>query len=217
LAVILTVALAAPMAHADLLSPWHYIKNYNIGIDVGETVDTASLGFVVDSGLYSDSECDRLENGDVRCNHAYQSYQDGFGLFFEQPFKRKGFWHFNYDIDLDLRVVDDKMSYVGEQDPSRIPVQDLRVHLYSLVALPNIEIGITPKDYPDILLSIGPAGELVWGSVNVNNSRHVVSPRGVFRRSAVTSIFSYQQLELVFWRFGKGAASISYWRLAGDD
>jgi hypothetical protein len=207
----------ASSAYADLLSPWHYIKNYNLGVDVGETVDTADVGFDVNSGLYNDPECEPGSNGDVHCIHTYESHQDGFGLFLEQPFKRKGFWHFDYDLNLDVRVVDDKLSYVGEQSPCRVPIQDLRIHLYSLVALPNVKFGITPKNFPDILFSIGPAGELVWGSVNVNNSRHVVSPRGVFRRSSVTNIFSYQQAELVFWRFGKGSASLSWWRIYGDD
>ena len=91
---IIIFSLLASEANADLLSPWHYVRNYNLGVDIGETTDYASLEFEVDPGVYRDESCTERSNNNVVCEHAFVSNSDGFGVFFEQPFKKKGFWHF---------------------------------------------------------------------------------------------------------------------------
>ena len=50
-------------AHASILSPWNYIKQYQLGIDVGTTSDTATFNFDIDPATYSDTEnCTSIED-----------------------------------------------------------------------------------------------------------------------------------------------------------
>lgn len=204
-------------AQADLLSPWHYIKNYQLGFDVGERRDSAEIGFDINRNTYNDADCEVLDNNLVHCAHEFENDSSGYGVFIEQPFKRRGLWHFDYDISFDLRILDSKLVYSGDKDPSRVPVKDMRLHLYSLIAMPYVTVGITPKDYPELLFSLGPNGEMVWGSVNINDTRYQIAERGVFRRSSVRSLLSFMQLNLVLKRFGNGYFALTMSQIRGDD
>ena len=216
LMILILVGTSVP-AQADLLSPWHYIKNYQLGFDVGERRDSAEIGFDINRGNYSDVNCEPLPNNQVHCVHKFENNSSGYGVFIEQPFKRRGLWHFDYDISFDLRILDSKLHYSGERDQNKVPVNDMRLHLYSLIAMPYVTLGITPKDYPELLFSLGPTGEMVWGSVNINDTRYQTAERGVFRRSSVRSLLSYMQLNLVLRRFGKGYFALTMSQIRGDD
>jgi hypothetical protein len=220
----LLVFCQSSQAFADLLSPWHYIKNYQLGFDVGERRDSAQLGFEIDRNTYYDETCSPVENSRnlVRCVHEFEDDHSGYGIFIEQPFKRRGLWHFDYDISFDLRIVDAKLTpvrqaQIEQKAEKNIPVRDVRLHLYSLVALPYVTLGITPEKWPELLVSLGPTGEMVWGSVNINDTRYQTAERGVFRRSSVSSILSYMQLNLVLRRFGKGYIGLTMSHTQGDD
>lgn len=210
-------------ARADLLSPWHYIKNYQLGFDVGERRDSARLGFDVNRSIYYDETCLPVQQtAHVRCEHEFENSTSGYGIFIEQPFKRHGLWHFDYDLAFDLRIIDSKLSPVRAAEKEKhadknIPVRDVRLHLYSLVALPYITVGITPQKFPELLLSIGPTGEVIWGSININGTRYQTAERGVFRRSSVSSIMSHMQINLILKRFGKGYFGITMSHMEGDD
>lgn len=204
-------------ALADLLSPWHYIRNYQLGFDVGERRDSAEIGFDINRNTYNDENCEPLDNNQVHCNHEFGNDTSGYGIFIEQPFKRRGLWHFDYDVSFDLRIVDSKLHYSGDRDATKVPVKDMRLHLYSLIAMPYVTVGLTPKSYPEILFSLGPTGEMVWGSVNINDTRYQIAERGVFRRSSVQSLLSYMQINLVLKRFDKGYFALTMSRTQGDD
>jgi len=226
LVLILVIFLLWPSdeAFASLLSPWHYIKNYHLGFDVGERSDLAHFGFEISQDTYFDETCEPVRGSvrRVRCVHDFEDSSSGFGIFIEQPFKRRGFWHFDYDLAFDLRIVDSKLHPVrgdqgGKLTGKDIPVKDVYLHLYSLVAIPYLTVGVTPLRWPELLLSFGPTGEAVWGSVNINDTRYQIAERGVFRRSAVGSFLSHLQLNLILKRFGKGYFGITSSQTKGDD
>ncbi|SMF43960.1 hypothetical protein SAMN06296036_113115 [Pseudobacteriovorax antillogorgiicola] len=201
------VVLAWPaVAWADLLSPLKFFLDYQLGIEVGDTTDSASLRyFQAEDGPHVDSDsCDRVGESPEKtfeCEIEFEQRVSNFSLFIEHPFKRRGFWHLDWDLGLSFKWLNGEFE-AKDQLPSNSPVQSIELNLYSINVRPYVTVGITPKDsWPDLLLSLGFVGEAIFGSYKFDDQSFDTDP--VMRRTRVLSI-SYFELQLVFFRFGKG-------------
>lgn len=211
-------------AHASILSPWNYIKQYQLGIDVGTTSDTATFNFDIDPATYSDTEnCKASERnaGLNTCNLTFAKPQSSnYGVFLEQPFKRKGFWHIDWDISFAFRSFSGEFSYGEDEteearvDPDSLPIKDVVLNYYGITSRLYLTFGITPKTWPEILISVGPTGEVFGGNASFNGKDY--KEKVTIRRSQVLG-FSYVSLDIVFWRFGKGYFGFTMWNHQGKD
>ncbi len=238
LSVLLLQILLPLRAQADLLSPWRYIKNYQWGLELGDNDDRATIAFDQKSEKNQDqdacvasSNSHSIENPqDVQttthCEVQFQRSGNGYGIFLQQPFKRSGFWHFDYDIGLSFRAIDGTMTLQDNQFDAdsrwQNPIDDLSLHLFSIVLKPQITFGVTPTHYPELLFSFGPTIDVMWGSINMNSERYQTPAIGLYRRSGLyvdPRFFYYAnfQTEVVLRRIGKGWISFSMWTLAGED
>ncbi len=199
-------------AYADLLSPWKFLLDYQLGLEVGETTDTAVFIYHQPAnGSYVDTNnCETINDGAervYRCQQNFSKQDSNFGLFIEHPFKRQGLWHLDWDIGISLKALNGSFEPDVENGVNGA-LDSLRLNLYSLNAQPFITFGITPqKLWPDILVSLGTTGEMLLGSYQLDGQSYQLdSP--VIRRSKVLS-FSYWRLQIVFWRFAKGYLALN--------
>ena len=189
---------------------WDYLKNYKLGVENSFTNDVATVFYDVDPGVYNDAKyCtqDNVHPNKSRCHYSIPAdSQSGLGLFLQQAFRRKGLWHYEFDLSLSFRSMHEGMKHPEPKSP----LQEVNFDLYGLFFKPHFTFGITPKSiFPDFLVSLGPSAQVYWGSTVINSTAHHTGARGVWRRSKVLSVLSYGELELVLWRFAReGALSL---------
>ena len=202
----LGLGLSSP-ALAGLLTPLEFLLDYQLGLEVGDTTDTATFMYhqPVDGAYIDDNQCETINDGPervYRCQQNFIKRDSNFGLFIEHPFKRQGFWHLDWDIGFSLKA----LSGTFEPEDENVvngALDSLQLNLYSVNAQPFVTFGITPKSlWPDVLVSLGTTGELLIGSYQLNGQRYRLSSP-VLRRSRVLSL-SYWRVQVVFWRFAKG-------------
>jgi hypothetical protein len=195
------------MAFADLLTPIEFLLDYNVGLEVGDTNDTvAFLYHQPEDGSYRDAKiCEstgKAGRESLVCQLDFVQRDSNFSVFIEHPFERQGFWHLDWDVGISLKHLSGEFKSETTL-PSNAPVKQMTLNMFSLNARPYVTFGITPKEFwPDLLLSLGTTGEALFGSFELDDQRYHLKS-GVFRRSRVLS-FAFWELQVVFWRFGKG-------------
>ena len=185
----------------------NYLKNYKLGIENGFTNDVATVSYDVSPGVFNrKGSCnpDPSHSDKVRCfSNIPADSQSGLGLFLQQAFKRKGFWHYDFDLGLSFRSMHEGMSMPQDDGP----LKKVKFDLYGLFFKPHVTVGITPQAFfPDVLVSLGPSAQVYWGTTTIDNDTHNTGLHGVWRRSQLINFFSYTELELVVWRFAKNGA-----------
>lgn len=218
LLLIVMFALTANISLGSILTPWKYIKQYQLGIDVGETSDRAVFGFDIHPTIYNDTENCTLSdeaNGMNTCSLTFNKSSSNYGIFLEQPFKRKGFWHVDWDISFALRSFSGDFEAPENVEKTTLPIQDVSLNYYGATTRLYATVGMTPKKWPEILISFGPTGEVFGGSAEFNGKKYPT--KYTIRRSQVLNLFSYYSLDIVFLRFGKGYFGFTVSQHEGKD
>jgi hypothetical protein len=196
-----------------------YLKQYEVGIDYENSYDSVDASYLTSkpgAGVTKGCVDAPAYQGKERCTVAMTGgSSSGFGLFLQQAFKRQGNFYFNADIGFGVRYLNGEASSadLAQAKANNLPLKQLSFSLAALVIKPYLTVGITPASkYPDLLLSFGPAAQLAVGKVSVDGQTQDV---GMATSSETLNAFF--QLEVVLWRFGKGALSLFHAAdLSGD-
>ncbi len=134
------------------------------------------------------------------CNHDLRPVvTSGWGILLQHPFRRQGLLNFNYDIGFSIKALQSEVS--NEKYPN-LTLKNIQANLYGASIPLYLQLGITPENYfPDLLIRFGPAVQLLFGTVSVNDDEQWV---GIFDSS---KLIGFSEIELVFIRFGEGAFS----------
>ena len=209
--------LIAGYVQGSILAPWKYIKQYQLGIDVGDIDDRATFSFDIEPGIFSDERfCESSERnlGLNKCDLVFQKKSSNYGIYLEQPFKRSGFWHLDWDVSFALRTFSGEFAVEEGVEPNELPIKDVLLDYYGITARLYVTFGITPKKWPEVLVSIGPTGEIFGGRASFNGKSF--PNQFTIRRSRVLGI-PYYSVDIVFWRFGKGYFGFTGWIHEGKD
>ncbi|MFW7378495.1 MAG: hypothetical protein ACOH5I_06805 [Oligoflexus sp.] len=187
---------------------WQYLQQYQLGIEYSQSFDRVRLEYATDLDLSERDDCVFSEDNpdELRCRIDMQAGQSsGYGIFLSQAFERQGDFHLTFDLGFNIRYLDGVLAKERSEllQENGLPLNKASFSLVSLIALPYIQFGYTPLTrFPDILVSIGPAFQTALGQVQINDEKRDVVV-------ALTSgVIGYVELELVLWRFGKGAFSL---------
>ena len=210
LAVGLMLLPAAP-AQAFFAEIASYLAGYQYGIDYTSSFDYIDASYEIDKPQATPTDnCTSESNHPTKqiCTATMRGGGgSGYGIVITQQFKRQGLFYFRPDIGFGLRYLEGARSSKDlERDRSvGLPLRQLKFNLGAAVIKPYIQFGITPADtWPDLLISLGPAAQMAFGNVTVNGKKENVAVV-----SSSNSIFTgFVALEIVFWRFGRGALSV---------
>ncbi len=205
---VLTILLFASTPETEsnggtLQSIKKYFLNYRLGIDVTSETNITDVSYKYDSGVPLDpARCENKGSGTFLCSgHAENPAHVSAGIFVEQPFERKGFWHFDFDFAFAIRHAEiEKQTFTNDTDvaPSGYAGPPLRRFGYSLVGvntLSYVEFGIAPeKYYPDLLFDFGMGLQTLWGKIYLNDY--------TFKQPLI-NFLAYGEINLVFIRWGK--------------
>ena len=199
-----------------------YIKKYNVGLVFINEKDSAEIEFLVDTNQNSiDSSVtncgtatsDRYRRCMVnfstdRSGGFGSEYFGGVGITFQQPFERQGDLYLNWDVSVSIQSI--KGEWQASEDPNLFSgLSNLSYSLYGIYLKPYIQLGWTPKVWPDFLISFGPLLSGVAGSVAING----VERDAAFAQSTQVSDVqvpwaqAFFEVEVVFFRIGEGAFS----------
>ena len=196
-------------AHAFFSEIWGYVKQYELGIDYENSGTTVAATYEVNkAGATPTSSCVDLAGKPTKqtCSVTMTAgNSSGFGLFFQQAFKRQGLFYFRPDIGFGVRFLGGGLTAAEKQKElaNNLPLTELDFHLAAFIIKPYIQFGITPaRTWPDLLISLGPAGQVSLGQVSVNNKKENV----VVATTSQNYLSGFLEIELVVLRFGKGGA-----------
>lgn len=209
------VVLSFTLSDALHASVIDYVSKYRIGIDLINSSDEATVHYDRNRATIIPKNCVQKSDDPTKMTCSVNlsagsgkgflsEYLHGFGIFFQQPFKRQGFFYFNYDIGFGIKML--RGSFTSENDALYSPLKNISFQMYGGVAYPYIQFGITPQQtWPDILLSIGPMAQFYVGQVTVNNeSKTVAMAQGSKIGKGLSWLQAFFEVEIVFWRFGDG-------------
>jgi hypothetical protein len=187
-----------------------YVKSYNLGLNLIGAAEFARVSYDSTSpNSRGKSNC-QVEGSSTRCTVATQNggrakNLGGVGFFIEHPFDQKGksfFWQ--VDLSFAIQVLDGQyVKPAGAVLDNTL--QSLRYSLRGFQVKPYVRVGLTPSGLPDFMVTAGPVGTLLAGTVTINDQKEKVnfiqrSKVGLFKAAHIT-------LEAVFWRHGEGALS----------
>ena len=190
-----------------------YVKSYNLGLNLIGAAEFARVSYDSSSSTSQGKSNCEAQSSSSRCTVAAQSGGQsktlgGVGFFVEHPFEQKGqnfFWQ--VDLSFALQILDGQ--YIkpakGEVDDT---LQNLSYSLRGFQVKPYVRVGWTPSGLPDLILTAGPVGTLLAGTVTINDQKEKVS----FLQRSKVSLFkaAHVTFEAVFLRHGEGAFSL-YW------
>ncbi|MEI8027569.1 MAG: hypothetical protein WCI18_14575 [Pseudomonadota bacterium] len=190
-----------------------YVKSYNLGLNLIGAAEFARVSY--DSTAPSSqgkSNCE-AQASSSSCTVAAQSggrskTLGGVGFFVEHPFEQKGqnfFWQ--ADLSFALQILDGQYIKPANGDLDDT-LQSLSYSLRGFQVKPYVRVGWTPNGLPDLILTAGPVGTLLAGTVTINDQKEKVS----FLQRSKVSLFkaAHVTFEAVFLRHGDGAFSL-YW------
>lgn len=218
--ILLMMVFYTHSSSASILSPWRYLMQYQLGIDVGETNDIANFNFDAHESDYNHADfCEDKEDFPElnECSIPFTQKSSNFGVFLEQPFKRQGLWHLDWDISFALRSFTGKFKREEDtpEEAAALPIRDVNLNYYGIGSRIYVTLGITPKKWPELLVSLGPTGEAMFGSAEFNDEEF--KSESAIRRSRIGELGSYISIDLVFFRFKKGYAGLVFWRHSGQN
>jgi hypothetical protein len=199
-------AFFSPSASAAPRSPGGWLSDYRLGIDSSSSRDTMTVVYRTDALLLEPPDsCAHVSSSDelhprMDCSvDLVAGESQGYGIFFERAFRRQGFFYLNADIGFGLRALQGMLPQ--DQIDNELPMRRLSFFLYGGIIKPYVQFGITPAHvFPDLLFSIGPALQVLVGSVEINSD---IS----WTAMANGGVLGVMMAELVVWRFGDGALS----------
>jgi hypothetical protein len=187
-----------------------YVKQYQIGIDYSNSIDTVKLTYDTDAAGGTPSSCKAVEGNAAKKECSVDMVaggSSGFGLFLQRAFKKQGFWYFDYDLGFGARYLSGGIEKKNESLQG-LPLKQAKFSLLSLVGKPYIQFGITPDRFPDILLSVGPAIQVAMGNVSINDQSEKVVTGTSSYQGPMSLWHGFFELEIVLKRFGEGAFSV---------
>jgi hypothetical protein len=209
---IISILLTLPTAASA--GVWDYVKEYQLGFDYALSVDKVDATYdTEDTGANRPESCEKNEEntGKMSCTVQMEGgrsngYVRGWGIFLQPAFKRQGDIYFNWDIGFGARYLSGEMTdeQVGKQETAGLPLEQMSFSMASLLIKPYVQFGVTPaKKWPDILVSLGPAAQILVGKVKVNDQEE----NAAMAATSSGVINGFFELEIVVWRFGDGALS----------
>ena len=203
-------------ALASIISPWKYLMQYQLGIELGDTTDRVSLVFEPSENSYSNDKFCSNEDEKTICKIPYQQRSSNYGFFLQQPFERQGLWYINWDVSLGLKFLSGDYKLAEDDEGENVPYSQISMNALSFTIYPYIVFGITPKSFwPDLLISFSPVvGEAVFGNAKIGDDEFDFK-NGVFRRTQMLSIPTID-FDLILVRFGDGYFGLHYSNLVVD-
>jgi hypothetical protein len=205
---LLAAALRANVAHAGVIqSTVDYFKQFHVGLDLSTYQSSLHLRYSTDSDKANDASCSQ----EGSTNHCHLDIADesnrghDYGIFIQQPFKRKGWIHYDFDLGGSLRYLSGR---VRDSDLKGEHPFDKISYGYAMIEMrPYVQLGLTPPNWlPDLLFSLGPAAYYAYGKFAVDDEDYWTKGLGAIGRSSITAFFSFFEMELVVWRFGTNGA-----------
>lgn len=207
-----------------------YFADYNLGFNSIRTSDSITVSYKFSDPNLWGPNCERKSyDAELVCKislgqagRGFLAEQfGGFGIFFQQPFKRTGLFYLSGELGFGF------VSAAGELSSEEISrtgvgqyLTEMSYSFYGIRAKPYLQFGITPDNFiPDILFSVGPVFQFFGGSTSINNQkRNVFIAQGSRLFSGVNPLnYAYLELEIVFYRFKDGAFSLYSSRAAQSD
>ena len=181
----------------------HPLLGYQLGLEVGSQSGSITISYDTPSELPLDPGKCELKGDVYRCAETVQIDPSvGPAIFLSQAFERKGFWHFDLDIDVIFRKLETKektfqepidVAPSGYKSP---PLKYFRTSLYGVNTDAYVEFGITPKNHwPDLIFEIGVGIQPMYGQFYLNNEK--IS-------ALMLNSLIFVEGDLVVWRFGDG-------------
>lgn len=202
------VALESP-ALALVNDVWDYVKQSQLGIDYSNSIDRVDLSYEVPTAGVIPGSCKVTSDGESkRCSvKMLGGFSNGWGLFLQPPFRKQGYFYFDWDVGLGLRYLNGALQN-GDRNLDGLPLSDARFSLLAAVIRPYIQFGVTPEGLPDLLISVGPALQVALGTVTINGEREVVMAGTSSFTGPLSLIQGFFAIETVVYRFGDGAFSL---------
>jgi len=195
-------------AHAGIIqNTVEYFRQFHVGIDLSTYHSALQLSYATDSNKAIGTDCTQQGNTknchlniDDDSNRGYD-----YGLFIQQPFKRKGWIHYNFDLGASLRYLS---GHVRDSElKGEHPFEKISYNYAMVEVRPYFQFGLTPPNWiPDLIFSLGPAGYYAYGKFSLDDEDYWTTGLGAVGRSSVTAFFSYFEMELVVWRFASDGA-----------
>lgn len=188
----------------------NYVKQYQVGVDYSNSVDTLQLTYDAEAATAPSSKCTvDLDNpSKKKCSASMLAgSSSGFGIFLQRAFKKQGFWYFDYDIGFGARYLSGQLPKEYE-DQTDVPLKNAKFSLLTFIGKPYIQFGVTPDRWPDLLISLGPVAQIGTGTMTINDKTENVVV-GTSSYSGPMSLWhGFLEIEIVLKRFGEGAFSV---------
>lgn len=188
---------------------WDYVKRSQLGVDYSNSIDRVDLSYEVPTAGVIPGSCKvTSDGGSKRCSvKMLGGFSNGWGVFLQPPFKRQGYFYFDWDVGLGVRYLNGALQD-EDRNVDGLPLSDAKFSLLAAVIRPYIQFGVTPEGLPDLLISVGPALQVALGTVTINGEREVVMAGTSSFTGPLSLIQGFFAIETVVYRFGDGAFSL---------
>lgn len=188
---------------------YSYVNKYQVGIDYSNSTDRVDLSYDMAAASSLPDTCQLVEGDSSRqrCQVGmFGGSSNGWGVFLQPAFKKQGFFYGSWDVSFGARYLSGELP-AKERALSGLPLRNASFSLGAVVMKPYVEFGITPERWPDILISMGPAVQVAYGTVNLNDQPEKVLVGTSSVTGPMSLIHGFFGLEIVLRRFGEGAFS----------
>jgi hypothetical protein len=143
--------------------------------------------------------------GEWNCSASLNSKSAaGWGLYVQKPFRRQGWFYFDWESSVSLRYVESQLSLSANTAPQ--PLHDFRATMVGLNGAYYGRAGFTPPAYfPDVFLTAGLSSSLTGGEIRVNNDYEPT-----FFWNPIGINFGFELVLLRFWNDGELGLMFSF-------
>ena len=205
----LGVLVYSTPSHAFFSEIYNYLNHYQVGADYANSTDRVDLSYETAATGHVPDTC-QLMDGDLsrqRCQVGMLGgHRTGWGLFLQPAFKKQGFFYANFDVGFQARYLRGEIPAKDRDQPGLL-LRNASFSLGAVLMKPYLQFGITPERFPDVLISMGPAIQLAYGTVILNDDEERVLVGTSSVTGPMSLIFGFFALEFVVKRFGDGAVS----------
>jgi hypothetical protein len=198
------------------------VSRYRVGVDYSLQMNAAIISYDAPAPKTGTPLACKAGDAGSGTNHCiaalFPTAGTGWGMFIQKRFERQGWAYFDFGVNGGVRTLqtslmkqfDQVIANGGTLDPSASPSVDaepqappdpitsMSTHLTGIAANGYVQVGLTPRYLPDLLLTTQTGAEILTGTIEVNGSSNwqtfLIPTAGA-------------QVELVWSRFGSGALS----------
>ena len=207
---ILLLAVPSSSAYALVSEIVNYVSQYQVGVDYSNAIDRVNLSYNTSATGGVPDSCQLVEGDPTKkqCSvHMVGGLSNGWGVFLQPAFRKQGFFYFNPDISFGARYLSGELP-VEDRSLDGLPLKSAAFSLGALVMKPYLQLGVTPDRFPDVLISMGPAIQMAFGKMTINEQSENVAVGTSSVNGPMSVIHGFFALEIVLKRFGDGAFSL---------